>query len=244
MNIIQKRWTQHRSDLKNKHHHSLHFQRAWDKYGESAFLFEIIKEVLEQELLTEEQKLLDKLRPWRAKIGYNFSRFASGGDNLSNHPNRVEINKRKSETNKRKATLLTEEERKERWGHPMENNPNWKGGKTYFLCPVCQKKVKKHNQKQETCAKCRDRTGIKNPFYGRKHTEEHILRAKQKKKDFYNALSEDEKAKRAKSKPARALCIDGKNYPSLSAASRALGITPAAISYRLKSSKYPNEYYL
>ncbi len=36
------RWNHHRSDLRNGKHYSLKLQRAWNKYGESAFEFEVL----------------------------------------------------------------------------------------------------------------------------------------------------------------------------------------------------------
>ena len=41
---IKKRWGQHRYDLRNNCHHNPHLQNAWNKYGENAFVFEILDE--------------------------------------------------------------------------------------------------------------------------------------------------------------------------------------------------------
>lgn len=38
---IQKRWTRHRWELRHSTHRNSHLQRAWDKYGETAFTFEV-----------------------------------------------------------------------------------------------------------------------------------------------------------------------------------------------------------
>ena len=39
---IASRWSGHRRSLRKGQHHSNHLQKAWDKYGEGAFVFEIL----------------------------------------------------------------------------------------------------------------------------------------------------------------------------------------------------------
>lgn len=41
----QRRWSQHKTSLRGGKHHSPVLQRAWDKYGENSFRFEIIEDV-------------------------------------------------------------------------------------------------------------------------------------------------------------------------------------------------------
>ena len=59
------------------------------------------------------------------------------------------------------------------------NNPNWKGGVTNEKCLCGNKK----SFGRKTCMSCRDVNGIKNPFFGKKHSEKtlNILREKSKK---------------------------------------------------------------
>lgn len=40
---ILHRWSDHRSDLRRNRHHCAHLQNAWNKYGEAAFAFSILK---------------------------------------------------------------------------------------------------------------------------------------------------------------------------------------------------------
>ena len=68
---IEKRWNEHRSDLRRNVHHSQHLQRAWNKYGEDVFVFEIIETVERDSLLKREQYYLDNLKPWDRSIGFN-----------------------------------------------------------------------------------------------------------------------------------------------------------------------------
>lgn len=54
----------HLNDLKVGRHHSSKLQRSYNKYGVESFIFEIIENVYNVDLLIEtEQKWLDKLRP-------------------------------------------------------------------------------------------------------------------------------------------------------------------------------------
>lgn len=70
--------------LKNKIHRNNLLQRAWDKYGEENFKFEIL-EILNtkadlKEILAAEQKYLDLFTPFYREIGYNLNPVA--GSNL------------------------------------------------------------------------------------------------------------------------------------------------------------------
>lgn len=61
---LKKRWWQHKNELKKGTHHSQILQRAWKKYGEENFVFEIIEEILEKSKLIErEQYYTDILKP-------------------------------------------------------------------------------------------------------------------------------------------------------------------------------------
>jgi group I intron endonuclease len=61
---IESRFRRHKKDLKNGEHHSRYLQRAWNKYGEKNFLFEIIEEVTDKsQLIEREQHYTDKIKP-------------------------------------------------------------------------------------------------------------------------------------------------------------------------------------
>lgn len=71
--IPRLRWLVHRAKLRKGTHHSPILQNAWNKYGETAFSFEIIErcgEISELDLERKEQSYLDKLNP-----KYNASRI-------------------------------------------------------------------------------------------------------------------------------------------------------------------------
>lgn len=59
-----KRMEQHLYYLKKNIHHSIHLQRAWNKYGAHVFIFGLIEEVNDQkQLIQREQFYIDTLAP-------------------------------------------------------------------------------------------------------------------------------------------------------------------------------------
>ena len=214
---IQKRWEQHLLALRKGIHHSVLLQRAWNKYGEDCFEFLIKEECEEGQLLEREQQYLN-LKP-----EYNVGAQASGGDNLTNHPNRTKIIQKIKDTSQARISLLTDEERQERFGRPMENNPNWKGGTTYSYCGCGVRK--KPNAK--TCNGCRDRTGENNPFYNKKHSE----RSKQ-------IMREQANKRTTKPSNSKKVLADGIEYITAQAAATAHSISRGLVNYRCNSEKY------
>lgn len=49
------RWHIHLSDLRLGKHHSIHLQRAWDKYGKDSFVFEVIEYITRAANMTDQQ---------------------------------------------------------------------------------------------------------------------------------------------------------------------------------------------
>jgi len=69
---LYKRKHKHLYDLKHNIHHSIHLQRAWDKYGEDNFMFETIEYIENKDILKErEQHWIDTLNVCDINIGYN-----------------------------------------------------------------------------------------------------------------------------------------------------------------------------
>jgi hypothetical protein len=123
-----------------------------------------------------EQKYLDLLPE------YNIGLMASGGDNLSKNPNKDKIIENITKSVKNRYSLMTNEEKKEKHSKPMEKNPNWKGGVSYKHCK-CGEKI---NPINKTCIKCRDKSGINNPFYNKNHTDETKKKISEKRVGKYN----------------------------------------------------------
>ena len=53
----------HRNTLRNNKHHSIILQRAWNKYGENSFIFNILEECDIEKLIEREQYYIDLLKP-------------------------------------------------------------------------------------------------------------------------------------------------------------------------------------
>lgn len=68
---INNRWNNHKACLRTNNHPSKYLQRAYNKYGEENFIFEILENCLEEKLLEREQIWLDFHHVYNKDIGYN-----------------------------------------------------------------------------------------------------------------------------------------------------------------------------
>jgi len=232
---IDKRWNGHIKTLRLNQHHNIKLQRAWNKYGESNFKFEVVEECNVDLLLIVEQKYIDSNAD-----GYNIGLQASGGDNLSNNPNKELIISKMKNSLKQRYSSLTEDERKLTYGKPGDKNPmygvNRKGlGKGRKMSEEQKQKLRKPKRDTSKMGK-RDKHGIKNPFYGKTHSEE----AKQKMKA---AIKENRKDGWLPGN-ARKISIDGIVFNSLKECCATVGLSATAMINRLKSDKYPTWFYI
>jgi len=220
---IEKRWRTHLNNLKNGKHHNAHLQRSWNKYGDNNFVFELVEECDETILLELEQKYLD-LNP-----EFNIGIKSSGGDNLTKNPNKEDIVRRMIQSVRKRYELMSEDERKEKHSQPMDKNPNWKGGVSFKYCE-CGVKISPTNN---SCINCRDKSGEKNPFFGKQHTEETKKRLSEKRKGTYNGEQNIP------------IIIDNMEYRSAGEASKILNIPMVTIRWRVKSKnkKFDNYKY-
>ncbi len=69
---LRKRWREHYNGLVRKDHGNSKLQRAFNKYGEDAFTFEVLELVLPMSLTAREQYWLDKLKPFGTR-GFNMT---------------------------------------------------------------------------------------------------------------------------------------------------------------------------
>lgn len=223
---IEKRLDRHKKQLRNKTHGNCILQKAWDKYGEDNFLFEIVEECEFEMLLETEQKYLDK------DPEYNIGIKSSGGDNLTKNPNRDKIVKKMSDSVRIRFNSMTDEEKKEKHSQPMENNPNWKGGISISYCEICNNKI---SQGAKRCFKHVEynRANLNNSFFGKHHSEETKNKLSEAKKGKYHG---------DQNKP---ITIDGADYSSLGIASKILKIPVVTIRWRVlsKNPKYKNYLY-
>ena len=208
---VQVRKTKHFRELRNNSHHSILLQRAVNKYGIENFEFIIIETSFDY--FKREQELLDNLD---FKDSYNVSSSATGGDFITNHPNRLQLIANATEV------LKNAPRPKPKFG---SDNPNWRGGKTFCVCGS------RINSNTLVCAKCRIRTGENNPFYGKKHSEEFKKQMSELRKGKYNE------------KQCKPVIIDDIEYYSASEAARQLSVVTATIINRINNEKFPNYKY-
>jgi hypothetical protein len=142
-----------------------------NKYGIDGFKFYIIEETnfaTKDELQSLEQVYIDSNDNL-----YNIG-SVGGGDNLTKHPDKEDIIRRRTETMLKNLESLTEEERVTRFAHTQgSSNANCKHGKFIRkMCPVCN--IIEIAGTAKTCMGCQtyDRKGEKNSFYGKSHSEE------------------------------------------------------------------------
>src|SRR3972149_5949644 len=92
MTVLARKY-RHLFDLRSKthDHHTIHFQRAWDEYGENNFIFSVLeivpfkilensedKKELSKILETKEQYYMDLTKCYDPKFGYNIAPKAGG----------------------------------------------------------------------------------------------------------------------------------------------------------------------
>lgn len=211
---LRKRILRHLNDLKRGKHHSIPLQRAYDKYGD-VFNFIILEET--ENLFEREQYWIDRILP-----EYNIG-SVGGGDNISNHPKRDEIRLKQSIASKLAYQNMSEK-KKENRNNKGSKNPHWKGGISKPKCKQCDKNI---SYGHKFCKKCLDKTGNKNSFYGKQHSEESKEKIRLKNK---GRLPPN----------ARPIEIDGTQYKSYSEAAKALGVHTSLISYRVRKGIYRN----
>ena len=94
------RWHQHVSALKRKEHHSVTLQRAYDKYGKDAFVYEIIEKLTDdKEVLEREQYYIDLYDSANPKLGFNICKFAGNHKGMTHSEESKELTRQKSKKN-------------------------------------------------------------------------------------------------------------------------------------------------
>lgn len=69
----QKRWYEHKRDLKRNQHHSAYLQNSWNKYGEECFIFEVIDETTVENQFKVEREWIIKEQTTDSEYGYNMA---------------------------------------------------------------------------------------------------------------------------------------------------------------------------
>lgn len=217
----RKRIYQHFNALRKKRHHSIIFQSEYNFWGDECFISFIIDKADDK---SKQEQI--RLNEFNFGYMYNVSKDAIAGNTLYNHPNRHAIIEKISKAGTATLSLINHSK-------PGSSNPNWKGGKdvTMNKCPNCGKYIPKH---YATCSKCRDRSGDKNHFFGKNHSE----KTKEKlRKANLGKVNESQEKK---------ISINGIVYRSLSEAARQLNENASKLAFRAKSKnvKFKDYFYI
>lgn len=241
---FEKRWKRHLKDLSENKHCNIHLQRAYLKYGESNFQFNIVEKCEYQKdiILEKENYYIDKFNAKDYNSGYNLA-DASFGDIISSHPNRDLIIEKIKFTVNSNLKEMSEQEKKEKWGRLGELNGMF--GKTHYQDArqnISEKmkgnqnakgSIRTEEFKQNISNIAKSRVGDKNGFYKKQHSDEtkKLLSDKMKGKKPVNMKKVE---------------IDNVIYESISNAARSLNCSNALIIYRIKSNlkKYNSYRYL
>jgi group I intron endonuclease len=85
-NYLNRRWSQHKHILKKNKSSNIHFQKAWNLYGEASFEFNIIEECLPTVLIAREKAWMDNYKSTNPIYGYNYMLPISSGMLGKKHP--------------------------------------------------------------------------------------------------------------------------------------------------------------
>lgn len=225
---INDRFNQHIRQLNSNSHYNDKLQKAWNKYDQSEFIFEIIEYVEIDHLLTKEQYYLDTL----LFANENNDKFSLLAYNINRNSNNT-LGFKFSEESKEKMSQAKLKYKKELF-IPSEDEIN---KEIYYL-------------KEFDSVKNKD---IKNPFFGKKHKQESKKKMSDKKKGennfFYKKgpmlgkkCTDDHKKKisvansgknNKNSKPILQIDLDGniiKLWDSSGQAAKILGISQSNIN--------------
>ena len=118
---IERRFTVHRSKLKQNCHDNIFLQRAYNLDGEDKFKYDIIHvcDTEEEAKEIELQYLTDlSIRDMLYNLNYN----NSGGDLLSNHPDKEAIREKILKSHQETVSKMSSDERKQKYGKCGERN--------------------------------------------------------------------------------------------------------------------------
>lgn len=244
----------HFKDLEQHRHHCIHLQRAYDKEGADNFEFVIIRErdfENENDLRLLEERYINFC--WDSGKLYNVSKMGNGGDLTSYHPLLEEIKEKQRIATKMKWEAKTEEE-KEAYSQKMRGrgNPNfgnkWSDEQRQHASKIKKEYFKTHDNfikgktleeaygkekaeqiRQKMSEIASQKTGEKNPFYGKHHSEE------QKKKWSEMRMGQIPA-------DAKKVLYNDTLYNSAMECSKDIGVNYLTVTYRCRKQIYGFSY--
>ena len=242
-NFHDRQLVHQRTLLAGKHINIL-LQRSYMVHGENSFDYVIIEtldpNISQVDLHSREDYYIDLYRSKHRDFGYNIAN-ACGGDMYTNHPDCDKLKRDSAERLQAWRDALSDEE-KLALADSRRGSGNSMYGKTHsdavkqFLSDINSGR----NHTNETIHKmkasftperresisnfAKTRTSDRNPFYGKQHTSEtkdKIRKGQEKYKDLHRG--------------GKSFTIDDIKYPSLSVASKATGLHPTVIQWRINS---------
>lgn len=192
---IQHRWDRHLSDLRLNKHHSIKFQRHYNKYGESDLVFIIVELCFPEFLTAREQYYINKLKPY-----FNICKIA--GSSLG----RKFSEETRQKMNKYREGRPLSEETKRRISESQTGRKHSDKTKR----KISESHTGKHHT-EETKEKCREATkGERHPFFGKHLSEEHKQKISEANKGLRNNLgkkwSEESKKRASRKRKGRRTC--------------------------------------
>lgn len=101
---IPRRWNRHKNQLRNGCHHSKALQRAWNKYGEENFIFEMIEAIGDFSILVDvENMYIAKYKSADGRNGYNMCPSAGSTIGIKFGPHSEDHKRKISASNKGKT---------------------------------------------------------------------------------------------------------------------------------------------
>lgn len=162
---LRKRWQNHLSGLRRGQHPNRHLQRAYDKYGESAFVFSLLEHIEDSlQLIPREQYYLDTFLPEYnisptagSQLGFRPSAETRTNLSIAQMGKRHSMETRQKMSKAQKGRLFSEEHRRK--------------------LSEAQKGERNHNYgKHPSADTLRKLSGVtkgeRNPFYGKHHSKE------------------------------------------------------------------------
>lgn len=125
-NNLKDRFNKHKRELKNNKHHSIYFQRFYNKYNPKLSINILYKSNDETYIRKLEEKLINE----NYENLFNVSKLASGGDLISYNPRRDKIVENISKSTKLRYENLSDKEKIELGKKYLgKKNGNYKNGK-------------------------------------------------------------------------------------------------------------------